>query len=192
MDVFSALKADKWPQKLTFAVKFWPAFDSFERSFLTIFWSKKTFSRLLKVVLDSFKKFLNIVFSLKRPTFGCMFSSKGLIWIRNSRFLLKFWSPGMGIFANILGQSSYLLSFFKVILKFFKKCLGIVFELNHFWLYFYLKRLTDSRNTLVWGSADALHWEISVEFWLWKIKCPGKRHRGFIGLPLGPKGCVLG
>ena len=38
----------------------------------------------------------------------------------------------MGIFANILGQSSYLLAFFKVILKFFKKCLGIVFELNQF------------------------------------------------------------
>ena len=42
------------------------------------FWGRKSHIRdFLKVVLELFRKCLGIVFDLKRPTFGCIFSSKG-------------------------------------------------------------------------------------------------------------------
>ena len=43
------------------------------------FWGQKSRSLdFFKVVLESFRKFLSIVFGLKRPTVGCIFSSRGL------------------------------------------------------------------------------------------------------------------
>jgi len=38
---------------------------------------KSRFLDFFKVLLELFRKFLGIVFDLKRPTFGCIFSSKG-------------------------------------------------------------------------------------------------------------------
>ena len=57
----------KLTQKLTLLAKltyvFWP------------FWrSKSRFLDFFKVVLELFRKRLGIVFDLKRPTFGCIFS----------------------------------------------------------------------------------------------------------------------
>ena len=51
-------------------------FDQFEGSFLAILGSKKSFSVLFQN-LELFRKCLGIVFNLKRPTFGGIFSSKG-------------------------------------------------------------------------------------------------------------------
>ena len=39
---------------------------------------KSRFLDFFKVVLESFRTFLSIVFGLKRPTFGCIFRPKGL------------------------------------------------------------------------------------------------------------------
>ena len=42
------------------------------------FWGQKSRSLdFFKVVLEYVRKFLSIAFGLKRPTFGCNFSSKG-------------------------------------------------------------------------------------------------------------------
>ena len=52
-------------------------FGTFEGPFLTILGAKKSlFLDFFKVLLQLFKKFLGIVFGLKRPTFGCILSSK--------------------------------------------------------------------------------------------------------------------
>ena len=54
---------------------FWPLsgviFDNFGGQ-------KSRFVDFFKVFLESFRKFLSIVFGLKRPTFGCIFRPKGL------------------------------------------------------------------------------------------------------------------
>ena len=45
--------------------------------FLTIFGTKSGFWVFFKVVSESFRKYLGIVFGLKVPNFGCIYSFKG-------------------------------------------------------------------------------------------------------------------
>ena len=52
--------------------------------FLVILGVKKSnFLGLFKVVLELFRSCLGIVFGLKKPTFGCIFGSKG--WYMTSK-----------------------------------------------------------------------------------------------------------
>ena len=62
-------------QKIEFFDQKFAHFGSFKGSFLAILGQKSRFLDFFKVVLELFKKCLCIVFVLKRPTFGCIYTS---------------------------------------------------------------------------------------------------------------------
>ena len=65
------------PKIENFSQKFEPLL-TFGRFIVGHFGGRKShFLDFFKVVLELFGKCLGIVFDLKRPTFGCIFSSKG-------------------------------------------------------------------------------------------------------------------
>ena len=63
---------------MTSEIKIWGQILLSERVNLGLFWGQKTrFLDFLKVVQKLFRSCLGIVIALRRPTFGCIFSSKG-------------------------------------------------------------------------------------------------------------------
>ena len=74
LKIFSAGKAilelvdQKWTQISTLLAILTPEFWQF--------WDEKSQYLFFKVFLDLCRKYSGIVFDLKRPTFGCIFSSK--------------------------------------------------------------------------------------------------------------------
>ena len=126
LGVFTARKVEKTTSK----IKFFCQNLASERVILGLFWGQKvTFLDFSKVVQELFRKCLGIVFGLKRPTFGCICSSKG--WQMTSKIkifgqILALWE---GHFNHFWGQKSGFWDFFKVVLELLRKCLDIVFGL---------------------------------------------------------------
>ena len=117
----------KWTSKSTLLAKLtsviWP------------FWvSKKSFSGLFQSFLELFRNCLGIVLGLRRPTFGCIFSSKGpLMTPKIDIFCQKFAHFGgfEGSFLTILEVKKV---DFWTFSKLFWTCLGSV------WAFFWLQR----------------------------------------------------
>ena len=81
------------PENRNFESKIWSFWPIWGVIFDHFGGQKSRFLDFFKVVLKLFRKCLGIVFGIKRRTFACSFSSKGVFkWPRKSRFFVKFWS----------------------------------------------------------------------------------------------------
>ena len=90
-------------------------------------------SRILdiwKVGLELFRCYFSIVLGLKRPTFRCIFSSKGRYMTSKIKILGQNLALWEGHFDHFGGQKSRFLDFLKVVLELFRSCLGIIFGLK--------------------------------------------------------------
>ena len=80
---------------------------------------KSRFLGFLKVVLEMFRSCLGIIFGLKRPTFMCLFSSKGRYLTSKIKILDQNLTLRGGHFDHFQGQKSRFLDFLKVVLEMF-------------------------------------------------------------------------
>ena len=75
---------------------------------------KTRFLDFLKVGLELFRSYLGIVLGLKRPTFRCIFSSKGRYMTSKIQILCQNLGLWEGHFDNFQGQKTRFLDFLKV------------------------------------------------------------------------------
>ena len=91
------------------------SFWRFSRVVFDHFWGQKSrFLDFLKVLLELFMKCLGIIFGLKRPTFGCIFSSKGPYMSSKIKIFGQILALDMVINGHFLGNCLYLKFFFGV------------------------------------------------------------------------------